>query len=69
MGVSHNGVELAEERGTASDPEDFLPTVKDSATQASGRLVFFRAAFNSSGCHENRSGKDMEVLSEGANAT
>lgn len=62
VGAVHNGVELAEESGTADEAKEMISLVKDSAALAWGRLAFFRAAFGSGGGQEQWSGKDMQDL-------
>lgn len=62
VGAVYNGVELAEESETASEAQEMIGMVKDSAVQAWGRLAFFRAAFGSGGGQDAFSGADIEDL-------
>lgn len=69
VGAVHNGVELAEESETTGEAKEMIGMVKDSASQAWGRLAFFRAAFGSGGGQDGFSGKDIQGLLAGGLAT
>ncbi len=69
VGAVHNGVELAEESDSASEAQEMISMVKDSAVLAWGRLAFFRAAFGSGGGQDSWNGQEIRDLLTRALAT